>query len=83
MAVLGCCARVQVKRLIGRAYSDSTVQKDIKSFPYLVKDKGGKPSIQIQWEGKTKTLAPEEVSAMVAATRLPLSSFAFARSVRR
>ena len=37
-----------VKRLIGRSISESMVKKDIKSFPYAVKDKGGKPSIQIK-----------------------------------
>eukprot|EP00590_Aulacoseira_subarctica_P000764 CAMPEP_0172420752 /NCGR_PEP_ID=MMETSP1064-20121228/7091_1 /TAXON_ID=202472 /ORGANISM="Aulacoseira subarctica , Strain CCAP 1002/5" /LENGTH=740 /DNA_ID=CAMNT_0013160847 /DNA_START=44 /DNA_END=2266 /DNA_ORIENTATION=- len=57
-----------VKRLIGRKYSDATVQADKALFPYdLVESKDGKPMIRVK-EGKDmkeKTLAPEEISAMV------------------
>ena len=54
-----------VKRIIGRAFDDSDAQKDIKSFPFKVIEKGGKPVISINYQGKSKTLTPEEVSAMI------------------
>jgi len=55
-----------VKRLIGRKFSDSTVQADKKLLPFEIVSKDGKPyiSVQVGDEGK-KTFAPEEVSAMV------------------
>merc|ERR1719244_829818 len=54
-----------VKRLIGRRFKDSTVQKDIKLLPFAIVDKGGKPMISVKVKGEDKVMAPEEVSSMV------------------
>ena len=55
-----------VKRLIGRKFSDSSVQKDAKLFPYkLVKGNSDKPTVEIEVNNDRKQFAPEEVSAMV------------------
>merc|ERR1711972_816047 len=54
-----------VKRLIGRRFKDSTVQKDIKLLPYKIVDKGGKPLISVSVKGEDKVMPPEEVSAMI------------------
>lgn len=55
-----------VKRLIGRKFSDSTVQYDKKFLPYELIEKNTKPYIRIQ-QGKNeaKVYAAEEISAMV------------------
>lgn len=53
------------KRLIGRQFSDKCVQNDIKNWPFLVVDKGGKPFIQVEYKGDTKDFRPEELSAMI------------------
>jgi heat shock protein 5 len=54
-----------VKRLIGRKYSDKTVQADKKLVPYKIIDKAGKPFVEVTVNGEQKSFAPEEVSAMV------------------
>merc|ERR1719203_113420 len=54
-----------VKRLIGRRFKDSTVQKDIKLLPFQIVDKGGKPQISVKVRGEDKLMPPEEVSSMV------------------
>uniref|UniRef100_A0AAF5PMP5 Heat shock protein 70-C n=1 Tax=Wuchereria bancrofti TaxID=6293 RepID=A0AAF5PMP5_WUCBA len=54
-----------VKRLIGREYKDSTVQQDIKHWPFNVLDKGNKPMVRVAVGKNEKTFAPEEISAMV------------------
>merc|ERR1712125_99215 len=54
-----------VKRLIGRRFQDSTVQKDLKLLPYEIVNKGGKPMIGVKFKGEEKVMAPEEVSSMV------------------
>eukprot|EP00960_Hanusia_phi_P071162 767485-Hanusia_phi.AAC.2 len=53
-----------VKRLIGRGFNEPSVQKDIKSFPFKVKTLLQAISCLLD-DGKKKTLAPEEVSAMI------------------
>ncbi|KAJ8260646.1 hypothetical protein COCON_G00163690 [Conger conger] len=54
------------KRLIGRTWSDSSVQQDIRYLPFKVIEKKSKPHIQMNiGGGQTKTFAPEEISAMV------------------
>ncbi|KAJ3007323.1 70-kilodalton heat shock protein [Thoreauomyces humboldtii] len=53
------------KRLIGRRFADNEVQSDMKHWPFKVIDKGGKPIIQIEFKGETKTFTPEEVSSMI------------------
>merc|ERR1712019_44474 len=54
-----------VKRLIGRRFKDSTVQKDMKLLPYKIVDKGGKPLIAVNVKGEEKAMPPEEISAMI------------------
>mmetsp|Transcript_43171 Transcript_43171/g.90387 ORF Transcript_43171/g.90387 Transcript_43171/m.90387 type:complete len:641 (-) Transcript_43171:473-2395(-) len=54
-----------VKRLIGRKYTDPTVQHDKKLLPYEIVNKDGKPYVQVIFKGEKKTYSPEEVSAMI------------------
>jgi heat shock protein 5 len=54
-----------VKRLIGRKFTDSSVQKDKKLLPFDLVSKDGKPMIEVKVNGQTKQLSPEEVSSMV------------------
>ena len=54
------------KRLLGRRFTDATVQSDMKLWPFKVTNgAGGKPNVQAKVADETKTFAPEEVSAMV------------------
>ncbi len=54
------------KRLIGRNFSDSTVQSDLKHLPYEVRgNKDGKPEIKLMYKGEDRVFQPEEISSMV------------------
>merc|ERR1711994_118480 len=53
------------KRLIGREWTDSAVQHDIKYFPFKVIEKTSKPHIVLDTPGGEKVFAAEEISAMV------------------
>ncbi|CEJ03693.1 Putative KLLA0E20527p [Rhizopus microsporus] len=53
------------KRMIGRRFNDPEIQADMKHWPFKVVDKDGKPNIQVEHKGETKTFTPEEISSMV------------------
>jgi heat shock protein 5 len=54
-----------VKRLIGRKFSDKSVKADKKLFPFKLVDKKGKPYVEVTVAGEKKQFAPEEVSSMI------------------
>jgi heat shock protein 1/8 len=53
------------KRLIGRKFTDETVQSDMKHWPFTVVSDDGKPKIEIEFKGESKRFFPEEISSMV------------------
>merc|ERR1712127_1022484 len=53
------------KRLIGRQWSEKSVQSDKKYFPFKVINKNEKPMVEINTGSEEKVFAPEEISAMV------------------
>jgi len=54
------------KRLIGRNFDDSTVQRDLKHWPFkVVKDDNKKPKLEVEFKCESKTFTPEEISAMI------------------
>lgn len=53
------------KRLIGRRFDDTVVQSDMKHWPFTVINDGGRPKMQVEYKGETKTFYAEEVSSMV------------------
>ncbi len=54
------------KRMIGRAFSDPHLQRDLKHFPYKVFDDGkGRPKIAVETKDGVKEFYAVEISAMV------------------
>jgi heat shock protein 5 len=53
------------KRLIGRDWTDKTVQADAKYFPFKLVERKQKPHIQVETSQGQKEFAAEEISAMV------------------
>ena len=54
------------KRLIGRKFSDKTVQDDIKLWPFKVESgPAEKPIIVVNFKGESKKFQAEEISSMV------------------
>jgi heat shock protein 1/8 len=54
------------KRLIGRRFSDPSVQNDMKLWPFkVIPGPGDKPMIVVRYKGEEKQFSPEEISAMI------------------
>ncbi|KAK7291943.1 hypothetical protein RIF29_07510 [Crotalaria pallida] len=54
------------KRLIGRRFSDHSVQNDMKLWPFkVVPGAADKPMIVVNYKGEEKTFSAEEISSMV------------------
>eukprot|EP00986_Skeletonema_menzelii_P001882 scaffold510_cov184-Skeletonema_menzelii.AAC.10 len=58
-----------VKRIIGRSFTDPVTAEEAKQFPFSVIEGNahGEPKIVVDWRGEKKELRPEEISAMVLA----------------
>lgn len=70
------------KRLIGRNFSDKSVQNDIKHWPFtVVTDPQGRPLISVQYCDQTKTFRPEEISAMVLTKMKEISESFLGQSI--
>ena len=54
-----------IKRLVGRNFTDSHVQSDMKALSYTVVNKNGKPNVEVVYKEETKQFTPEEISAMI------------------
>ncbi|RWV91118.1 hypothetical protein GW17_00046624 [Ensete ventricosum] len=56
----------QIKRLLGRKFSDPEVQKDIQSFPFKVTEgSDGFPLIHANYLGEQRAFTPTQILAMV------------------
>merc|ERR1711977_437575 len=54
------------KRLIGRKFSESTVQSDVKHWPFTVQAQpNGAPEVVVSHMGDKKAMTPEEISSMI------------------
>ncbi|KAK4482025.1 hypothetical protein RD792_012947 [Penstemon davidsonii] len=56
----------QIKRIVGRQFSDPELQRDLKSLPFSVSEgPDGYPLIHARYLGETKTFTPTQVLGMV------------------
>lgn len=71
------------KRLIGRKFTDSTVQSDIKHWPFKVENKNEKPYIKALYKGEEKSFTPEEISSMVLIEMKKIAESYLGREVKK
>lgn len=54
-----------IKRLMGRRFTDKATRRELKRMPYKVVDKKGRPAIQIAVNDKEEFFTPEQISALI------------------
>ncbi|XP_006662795.1 heat shock cognate 70 kDa protein-like [Oryza brachyantha] len=73
----------EVKRLIGRRFSDESVQEDIKLWPFkVVEGREGRPAIVVRHDGDERQFVPEEISAMALAKMRETAEVYLGKTVR-
>ncbi|EXB55154.1 Heat shock cognate 70 kDa protein [Morus notabilis] len=71
------------KRLIGRKFSDPSVQSDMTHWPFkVVPGPGDKPMIVVHYKGEEKQFAPEEISSMVLTKMKEIAEAYLGQSVK-
>lgn len=54
-----------IKRLIGRKYSDPVVIAENRRLPFRIVEKLGRAAVEVDFKGETRTFTPEEISSMI------------------
>ena len=54
-----------IKRLIGRKYSDPVVIAESRRLPFRIVEKLGRAAVEVDFKGETRTFTPEEISSMI------------------
>jgi L1 cell adhesion molecule like protein len=71
------------KRLIGRKFTDKTVQSDVKLWPFKVEaGSDDKPMIVVQYKGETKKFQAEQISSMVLTKMKEIAEAFLGKSVK-
>ncbi|XP_047739176.1 putative heat shock 70 kDa protein 7 [Hyalella azteca] len=73
----------EVKRLIGRKFSDEAVQNKLPHWPYRVVNASGNPKICVQYLEEEKFFTPEEISAMVLSKMKEIAQIFLGCEVRK
>lgn len=56
----------EIKRLIGKKFSDAEIQEDIKLWPFeVVADIKERATVRVKEKGEVKTYQPEQISSMI------------------
>lgn len=56
------------KRLIGRKMDDPDIERDVKHWPFKVKERSGKPVINVRYKGEEKEFVSLAVSTIIGNT---------------
>ena len=72
-----------VKRLIGRKFSDPGVQEDIRHYPFkVIRGPDDKPLVEVTYKGERKTYTPEEITAILIAKMKELTEAHLGKPVK-
>ena len=73
-----------IKRLIGKRYSDEKVQEDLARYPFEVNaDMNDVPVIKVNYKGEIRTFKPEQISAMVLSKMREIAEAKIGKTVKK
>lgn len=73
-----------VKRILGKKFSDDTVESDLDHFPFeVIPDRNDLPLIKVMYKSEEKTFKPEQISALVLGKMRDVAEAYLGKRVRR
>uniref|UniRef100_A0A2K5IYP3 Heat shock protein family A (Hsp70) member 8 n=1 Tax=Colobus angolensis palliatus TaxID=336983 RepID=A0A2K5IYP3_COLAP len=69
------------KRLIAHKFDDAVVQSEMKHWPFMVVNDAGRPKVQVEHKGETKSFYPEKLSSMALTNMKEIAEAYFGKTV--
>jgi heat shock 70kDa protein 1/2/6/8 len=71
-----------VKRIMGKKYSDKSVKDDIKHLSYKIIDNSDRPFVSVNYMNEEKHFSPEEISSMILSEMKQIAESHLGRPVK-
>uniref|UniRef100_A0A2K5MBY0 Heat shock protein family A (Hsp70) member 8 n=1 Tax=Cercocebus atys TaxID=9531 RepID=A0A2K5MBY0_CERAT len=72
---------LDAKRLIAHRFDDAIVQSEMKHWPFVVVNDAGRPKVQVEHKGETKSFYPEKLSSMALTNMMEIAEAYFGKTV--
>ena len=73
-----------IKRLLGKKFTDDTVQADVEHLPYtVIPDRNDMPLVQVHYKGEERTYRPEQISALILGRMRNIAEAKLGQKVKR
>jgi heat shock 70kDa protein 1/2/6/8 len=73
-----------IKRLLGKKFTDETVQADLDHLPYtVIPDRNDMPLVQVHYKGEERTYRPEQISALILGRMRDIAEAKLGQKVKR
>jgi len=73
-----------IKRLLGKKFTDETVQTDLEHLPYsVIPDRNDMPLVQVHYKGEDRTYRPEQISALILGRMRDIAEAKLGQKVKR
>uniref|UniRef100_A0A2K6D5W7 Heat shock protein family A (Hsp70) member 8 n=1 Tax=Macaca nemestrina TaxID=9545 RepID=A0A2K6D5W7_MACNE len=72
---------LDAKRLIAHRFDDAIIQSEMKHWPFVVVNDAGRPKVQVEHKGETKSFYPEKLSSMALTNMMEIAEAYFGETV--
>uniref|UniRef100_A0A2K5MC30 Heat shock protein family A (Hsp70) member 8 n=1 Tax=Cercocebus atys TaxID=9531 RepID=A0A2K5MC30_CERAT len=74
---------LDAKRLIAHRFDDAIVQSEMKHWPFVVVNDAGRPKVQVEHKGETKSFYPEKLSSMALTNMMEIAEAYFGKTATK
>uniref|UniRef100_A0A2K6D5T5 Heat shock protein family A (Hsp70) member 8 n=1 Tax=Macaca nemestrina TaxID=9545 RepID=A0A2K6D5T5_MACNE len=74
---------LDAKRLIAHRFDDAIIQSEMKHWPFVVVNDAGRPKVQVEHKGETKSFYPEKLSSMALTNMMEIAEAYFGETATK